>query len=40
VPIIRNGEVVGVLDVDSEKYNQFDEIDQKYLEQLVLMIAL
>lgn len=40
VPIVRNGEVVGVLDVDSEKYDQFDEIDQKYLEQVVLMITL
>ncbi|HTM65577.1 MAG TPA: GAF domain-containing protein [Flavipsychrobacter sp.] len=38
VPIVRNGEVVGVLDVDSEKYNQFDENDQKYLERIVALI--
>lgn len=35
VPVIRNGEVVGVLDVDSEELNQFDETDKKYLEQIV-----
>ena len=35
VPIIRNEEVVGVLDVDSEKENWFDEIDQRYLEEIV-----
>jgi len=35
VPILRNDEVVGVLDVDSEKYDQFDETDKNYLEQLV-----
>jgi len=37
VPIIRNEEVIGVLDVDSEKYDQFDEIDKKYLEQIVAL---
>jgi len=35
VPLLRNGEVIGVLDVDSADYNQFDETDQKYLEQIV-----
>jgi GAF domain-containing protein len=38
VPIIKNGEVVGVLDVDSEELDQFDETDQKYLEQIVQLI--
>jgi GAF domain-containing protein len=38
VPIVRDGEVVGVLDVDSEKHDQFDEIDQKYLERIVALI--
>ena len=32
VPVIRNGEVVAVLDVDSKRYNEFDEVDKKYLE--------
>lgn len=35
VPIIRDNEVIGVLDVDSEKPDLFDEIDKKYLEQIV-----
>ena len=38
VPIIRNGEVIGVLDVDSEKLNSFDEHDKHYLEQIVELI--
>jgi GAF domain-containing protein len=40
VPIVHDEEVIGVLDVDSEKYDQFDEIDQKYLEKVVNMIQL
>ena len=35
LPIIKNNIVVGVLDVDSEHLNHFDETDQKYLEQLL-----
>jgi len=38
VPIIRNGEVLGVLDVDSEELDQFDQQDQKYLEQIIEII--
>jgi GAF domain-containing protein len=38
VPIIRNGTVVAVLDVDSEYLSHFDETDQQYLEQMVTMI--
>jgi L-methionine (R)-S-oxide reductase len=38
VPIIRNQQVVGVLDVDSEKENWFDETDQRYLEEIVRWI--
>lgn len=36
VPIVKNGEVIAVLDIDSEKLNTFDDIDRKYLEELVL----
>ncbi|WP_301923500.1 GAF domain-containing protein [Ferruginibacter sp.] len=39
VPIIRNNEVLGVLDVDSEKENLFDKTDQKYLEAIVQEIV-
>ncbi|MBS1754909.1 MAG: GAF domain-containing protein [Ferruginibacter sp.] len=38
VPIIRNNVVVAVLDVDSEAVNQFDEIDKKYLEEIISLI--
>lgn len=38
VPLIRNGEVVAVLDIDSNEYNQFDHTDQLYLEQIVDLI--
>ena len=38
VPLIRNREVIGVLDVDSVDYDQFDENDQQYLEQIVSAI--
>lgn len=38
VPIIRNKKVLAVLDVDSENLSEFDETDQKYLEQIVDLI--
>jgi len=40
VPIIKNGEVVAVLDADSDTLNNFDKIDQQYLEQLAQIIAM
>ena len=39
VPVIRNGEVLLVLDVDSEHLAYFDECDQENLEQLVAYIT-
>ena len=38
VPIIHNNRVAGVLDVDSEHLDQFDETDAKYLQQVVGLI--
>ena len=35
VPVIRNKEVIAVLDVDSAALNQFDETDKIYLEQII-----
>jgi GAF domain-containing protein len=35
VPMIKNGEVIGVLDIDSPIKNRFDEVDQHYLEKFV-----
>jgi len=39
VPVIRNNEVVAVLDVDSEALDHFDETDQKYLELVINEIS-
>jgi L-methionine (R)-S-oxide reductase len=38
IPIIVKNEVIGVLDVDSENYDQFDNTDQIYLEEIVGLI--
>ena len=38
VPVIKDGEVKLVLDVDSDKLNDFDEVDQQYLEQLMKLV--
>jgi GAF domain-containing protein len=38
VPIIDSNKVTGVLDVDSVLLNDFDEIDKKYLEEIVSWI--
>lgn len=35
VPVHRNGEVTGVLDIDSAEYSTFDETDRLYLERVV-----
>jgi len=39
VPVIRNKEVIAVLDVDSDQVNHFDETDQYYLEKVVELIS-
>ena len=38
IPIMQDGEVVGVLDVDSTELNYFDETDAQYLEEIVQLI--
>jgi L-methionine (R)-S-oxide reductase len=35
VPMIKNGNLIGVLDIDSPIKNRFDKIDQKYLEKFI-----
>jgi len=40
VPVFKNDEVVGVLDVDSAELNEFDETDQKYLEEIVKFLII
>jgi len=38
LPLFHISEVVGVLDVDSEHLDQFDETDAKYLDQIIKLI--
>ena len=40
VPLMKNGEIIGVLDVDSAELDQFDETDKKYLEEIISQIQL
>ncbi|MFC9445430.1 GAF domain-containing protein [Bacillus cereus] len=35
IPIVKEGAVIGVLDIDSPEKNRFDEVDQRYLEKFV-----
>jgi L-methionine (R)-S-oxide reductase len=39
IPLFNNGDVIGVLDVDSEYLTYFDETDKKYLEQIIKLIS-
>lgn len=38
VPILRDQQVIAVLDIDSKDFNTFDETDQRYLEQISQLI--
>jgi len=38
VPVIRNKQVLGVLDVDSSELDAFDTTDQKYLEEIAALV--
>jgi GAF domain-containing protein len=38
IPIKRKGNIVGVLDVDSDSLNAFDQIDKLYLEKILGLI--
>jgi len=38
VPIVRDGKVVAVLDIDSDKLNEFDKTDAEYLERLCAIL--
>lgn len=40
IPLFNRDDVVGVLDIDSDSYDMFDETDKKYLEELCVMIKL
>lgn len=38
IPLLKNNEVWGVLDVDSDQYNSFDETDARFLQEIVELI--
>lgn len=38
VPLVRNNQVIAVLDIDSKDFNTFDETDQLYLEKIAEML--
>jgi GAF domain-containing protein len=38
VPLFKNNEVWGVLDVDSDQYNSFDETDAQFLQEILALI--
>lgn len=38
LPLLKDGEVLGVLDVDSASLNEFDEVDEKYLSEITGLI--
>ncbi|NEU07088.1 GAF domain-containing protein [Flavihumibacter sp. R14] len=39
IPVIRNNEVIAVLDVDSEHLDHFDQDDEKYLSEIIELIS-
>ncbi|AIE61044.1 GAF domain-containing protein [Bacillus methanolicus] len=39
VPMIKNGELLGVLDIDSPEKNRFDELDQEKLEKFTEVLV-
>ena len=39
VPLLKNGDVIGVLDIDSERLATFDATDQLWLEQIAEVVS-
>jgi GAF domain-containing protein len=35
LPLLKENKIIGVLDVDSEHYDKFDSVDEKYLQQII-----
>lgn len=38
IPLIKNNQIIGVLDVDSQELNSFDQIDEFYLKEILKYI--
>ncbi len=39
IPVFNDAQISGILDVDSDELNAFDEIDKEYLERIVRLIS-
>ena len=39
IPLLKNNQLIGVLDIDSYTFARFDKVDQTYLEKFVKFIA-
>jgi len=39
VPLYQENNIIGVLDVDSDQLNSFDELDAKYLKDIIALLA-
>ncbi|MFP7299485.1 GAF domain-containing protein [Neobacillus niacini] len=39
IPLIKDGQLLGVLDIDSPEKNRFDELDQEKLEELTAILV-
>lgn len=39
IPVLKDNELFGVLDVDSSEYNAFDETDAQYLEEICSFLS-
>src|SRR6185437_14394639 len=39
IPLLKDGQLLGVLDIDSPRENRFDELDQKYLEAFAQIVT-
>ncbi len=38
LPVYQEGEIIGVLDVDSDRLDAFDEVDKKFLEKVIELL--
>jgi GAF domain-containing protein len=39
IPLLKHGEIYGVLDIDSDRLGAFDEVDAKYLEEIAALLV-
>ncbi|WHY85005.1 GAF domain-containing protein [Neobacillus novalis] len=39
IPLVKDGQLIGVLDIDSPETNRFDELDQQKLEEFAAVIV-